>query len=215
MGQHPRLRWASATQTFGTLTVGRQYAFCNDLASQLRSDGRRLRLLADWQLSSTPVGGLGDTEMARYNTSVKYQVQYQAVRAGAMYEFGDYSWGNGANGAYQFDLGADYAGFSVDAIYSHANDAVFLSALSGIGAVGLGLPRRDDRRCRQLALAAKYKTGAVPGLCRLRLRPAVESNGSVRRRRRGERLHRNRRLRRTRQWRRHIRQDQHHRLRPS
>ena len=151
-----------SNKTFGTLTVGRQYAFSNDLASNYDPMGGSYAFSLIGT-SSTPVGGLGDTELARYNTSVKYLIQYNMFRAGAMYEFGDYSWGNPANGAYQFDLGGDYAGFSVDAIYSHANDAVFLSSLSAatIGAnpwaasdLGATIANVDS-----WALAGKYKNG--------------------------------------------------------
>ena len=86
-----------SNKTFGTLTVGRQYAFSNDLANNYDPTGGSygFSLIGS---SGTPVAGLGDTETARYNTSVKYQLQYNIVRAGAMYEFGDYSWGNPANG---------------------------------------------------------------------------------------------------------------------
>ena len=148
-----------SNKTFGTLTAGRQYAFSNDLASNYDPMGGAyaFSLIGN---SSTPVGGLGDTEMARYNTSVKYQVQYNMVRAGAMYEFGNYSWGNGANGAYQFDLGGDYAGFSIDAIYSHANDAVFLSSISAPVPLGFANDLKATiANVDSWAIAGKYKNG--------------------------------------------------------
>jgi predicted porin len=151
-----------SNSTFGTLTAGRQYSFGNDLANNYDPTGGSYAFSLIGT-SATPVGGLGDTELARYNTSVKYLLQYNIFRAGAEYEFGNYSWGNPANGAYQFDLGGDYAGFSVDAIYSHANDAVFLSSLSAAAlsetpgyADDLGATIAD---VDSFALAGKYKTG--------------------------------------------------------
>jgi hypothetical protein len=96
--------------------------------------------------------------MARYNTSVKYQIAYNGLRAGALVQLGNYSEQNGAESAYQFDLGFDYAGFSVDAIYSHATDAVFLSSL---GAPNIGLNYLDATIANvdSAAIAAKYKIG--------------------------------------------------------
>ena len=193
-----------SNKTFGTLTVGRQYAFSNDLANNYDPTGGSygFSLIGS---SGTPVAGLGDTEMARYNTSVKYQVQYQMVRAGAVYEFGNYSWGNGANGAYQFDLGGDYAGFSVDAIYSHANDAVFLGVAVGgpdrrSAGYLLGRPQGDDRQRRQLGDRRQVQDWPVPGVRRLRLRPVLQPDRLLRRQRRRQWLHRHRRLRRARQF---------------
>jgi predicted porin len=156
--------------TFGTLTFGRQYAFSNDMASNYDPFGGAYAFSLIGS-SSTPVGGLGDTELARYNTSVKYQVQYQAVRAGALVQVGNYSERNSAKDAYQFDLGGDYAGFSVDGIYSHADDAVFLSSLSATALNNVAatkppaaLVTADDlgatiANVDSWAIAGKYKTG--------------------------------------------------------
>ena len=149
-------------KTFGTLTAGRQYAFSNDLANNYDPTGGSygFSLIGS---SGTPVAGLGDTELARYNTSVKYQFQYNIVRAGALVQLGNYSEGNSAENAYQFDLGGDYAGFSVDGIYSHATDAVFLSSLSA--ATLTAHPWAADDLAATIAnvdswaLAGKYKNG--------------------------------------------------------
>jgi predicted porin len=151
-----------ANKTFGTLTVGRQYAFSNDMANNYDPFGGSYAFSLIGT-SATPVGGLGDTEDARYNTSVKYQVAYNGLRAGALWQFGNYTQENGSNGALQFDLGGDYAGFSVDAIYSHVNDAVFLSSLSAatltahpFAANDLGATIAD---IDSWAIAGKYKIG--------------------------------------------------------
>jgi predicted porin len=115
--------------TFGTLTVGRQYALSTDLVGAYDPMGGSYAFSLIG-FSSSLANGLGDTETARYNTSVKYQITYNHLRASAEWQFGGYSQGNGSDGAVQFDLGADYAGFSVDAVYSYAKDAVSLGTYS-------------------------------------------------------------------------------------
>jgi predicted porin len=115
--------------TLGTLTVGRQYTLSTDLVNAYDPMGGTYAFSLIGYSGSFG-GGLGVTEMARYNTSVKYQVAYNNLRAAFAWQFGGYSQGNGSNGAYQVDLGADYAGFSVDAVYSYARDAVALGTYS-------------------------------------------------------------------------------------
>lgn len=118
--------------TFGTLTAGRQYAFTNDLVNSYDPFGGAYAFSLIGY-SSTFVAGTGDTETARYDTSVKYQVAYNGWRAGALAQLGGWDQGNGAQSAYQVDVGGDYAGFSVDAVYAYAKDAVALSAYGGSG----------------------------------------------------------------------------------
>jgi predicted porin len=113
--------------TFGTLTFGRQYTFANDLAGAYDPFGAAYA----FSLIGTSGGveqGTGETETARYNESFKYQVAYNGFRAGAIVQVGGWDQGNGAQAAYQFDLGGDIGGFSVDAVYAYDKDAVKLSA---------------------------------------------------------------------------------------
>lgn len=146
---------------FGTLTIGRQYSFTNDAVSKYDSMGGAyaFSLIGN---SATYLAGTGDTELARYNTSLKYQLAYNNLRAGAVWQFGGYGQGNGSNGAYQFDLGGDYAGFSVDAIYSYAKDAVALSSYSasplpvGVGVNDLKATLADIKAA---VIAGKYVQG--------------------------------------------------------
>ena len=150
-----------SNSTFGTLTVGRQYSLTNDAVTTYDPMGGAyaFSLIGN---SSTYVSGAGDTEVARFNTSVKYQIAYDNFRAGAIWQFGGYEQGNGSNGAYQFDLGADYAGFSFDAIYSYAKDAVSLSSYSanplpkGVGQDDLKATLAD---ISGVVLAGKYTYG--------------------------------------------------------
>lgn len=148
-----------SNSTYGTLTFGRQYAFTNDMASAYDPFGGAyaFSLIGN---SSTAVAGTGDTELARYNTSFKYQVAVNGFRAGALAQVGGYEQDNGSNGAYQFDLGADYAGFSVDAVYAYAKDAVKLGNYTS------GAPTPDTLKATLAdvnagVIAAKYKWNAL------------------------------------------------------
>jgi predicted porin len=112
--------------TFGTLTVGRQASFSNDLVPTYDAFGTSYAFSAIGN-SSTFVAGTGDTELSRYGASVKYQLTYHHVRAGVLAQVGGYAQNNNAESAYQVDLGGDVGKLSVDAVYSYAKDAVTLS----------------------------------------------------------------------------------------
>ena len=112
--------------TFGTLTVGRQTSFSNDLGQQYDPLGRSYAFSA-LGFSSTFLAGTGDTETSIYNTSLKYQLTYNHIHAGALAQIGGYDQDNNAQSGYQFDLGGDLGGLSIDAIYAYAKDGVTLS----------------------------------------------------------------------------------------
>ena len=76
--------------TFGTLTFGRQYAFSNDLSSAYDPFGGAYAFSLIGT-SGTVEQGTGETETARYNTSFKYQVTYNGLRAGAIAQVGGWS----------------------------------------------------------------------------------------------------------------------------
>ncbi len=103
--------------------------------------GRQTGLLADGVAkydplaasnAFSPIGwsgaaaGSGDTQDRRFDNSLKYLDQFGPVRAGAMYKFSGY--GGSAYSAYEFDLGADYAHFSVDGFYAKIKDAINLTS---------------------------------------------------------------------------------------
>ena len=152
-----------SSSAFGALTFGRQYTFSSDLANAYDPMGGAyaFSLIGN---SSTYVSGVGDTEVARYNTSLKYQVAYNNLRAGAIWQLGGYGLGNGSDGAYQFDAGFDYAGFSFDAVYSHATDAVALSTY-GVSPLPKGVTQDDLKATLAnidgVVLAGKYVSGPV------------------------------------------------------
>ncbi len=145
--------------TFGTLTVGRQNAFSNDLATQYDPFGGSYAFSVLGN-SSTFVAGAGDTELSQFNMSVKYQLTYDRFRAGALAQLGGYDQRNNAENAYQFDLGGDVGAFSVDAIYAYAKDAVTLSNYTS------GAPTPDTLKATLAdisaeVIAAKYKWHAL------------------------------------------------------
>ena len=143
--------------TFGTLTFGRQYAFTNDAVGNLRSVRRRLRLLADRHLGD-PRGGHGDTESARYNTSVKYLVAYNGFRAGALVTVGGWDQGNGAHSRLPVRPWRRLGGFSVDAIYAYAKDAVALRPLRRRSPAPVATrSRRRSPTSTPASIAGKYK----------------------------------------------------------
>jgi predicted porin len=152
-----------SNRAFGTLTIGRETTFSNDtvVAYDPMGGSYAFSLIGN---SSTYVSGVGDSETSRYNTSVKYQVAYNYVRAGALWQFGGYGQGNGSNGAYQFDLGFDYSGFSFDAVYSYARDAVALSTY-GVNPLPAGVAQDDLKATLAdisgVVLAGKYDYGPI------------------------------------------------------
>jgi predicted porin len=115
--------------TFGTLTAGR--------VNTLTLDGVNAYDPMGGSYAFSPIGlsgttaGAGDTETARFNSALKYRVAVGPVRAAAEYQFGGYEQGNASNGGYQFQLGGDLLGLSLDAIYSHMKDAEALSTYNG------------------------------------------------------------------------------------
>lgn len=110
---------------FGTLTVGRQDSLILDGLGHY--DAMAAAPAFSVIGASNTAGGSGDTEDARYATSVQYGNRIGAFRFAALYQFGGYSQGNGSNGAIEAQVGGDFGGFSFDAVVSKVKDAVSLS----------------------------------------------------------------------------------------
>ncbi len=145
--------------TFGTLTVGRQNALSSDLVASYDPYGTSYAFSAIGN-SSTFVAGAGDTELSQYNMSVKYQLTYNRFRVGALGQLGGYDQRNNAESAYQFGLGGDFGGLSIDAIYAYAKDAVTLSNYTS------GAPTPDTLKATLAnvsaeVVAARYKWRAL------------------------------------------------------
>ena len=145
--------------TYGALTFGRQNALSTDLVAQYDPLGASYAF-SPLGFSSTLVAGTGDTELSQYNLSLKYQLKYQHVRAAALAQLGGYGQRNNAEDAYQFDLGGDVSGFSIDAIYAYAKDGVTLSNFTS------GAPTADTLKATLAnvsagVIAAKYNWHAL------------------------------------------------------
>ena len=115
-----------ANDRYGTLTAGRQNTLQADTISVYDP------MLGSYAFSvigfSGAYGGNGSTEDLRWDNSVKYLGAYGPARLGLMYQFGGTIARNDTGWA--VDLGGDYAGLSVDAVYSHKKDLVSGASLS-------------------------------------------------------------------------------------
>ena len=101
---------------YGTLTVGRQQSLEVDAVSSYDPMGLApgVDLLG---YSGGTSGGIGSTETARWDNSVKYVFVYGPAHAAAMYTAGGPDTAI-FNGAYGFNAGAIWKGFAVDGIYT-------------------------------------------------------------------------------------------------
>jgi predicted porin len=155
--------WAGfSNKTWGTLTYGRHYAFSNDNDNAYDPFGGAyaFSLIGN---SGTLGGGLGDTEMARFNNSIRYLYADHNIRAGVLSQVGGWSAGNNAKYAVQGDLGFDWQGFSVDGVYSYDRDAVALGILGSAGAGAIPAPLATNtlsatiETINAFQIAGKYK----------------------------------------------------------
>ncbi len=111
---------------FGTLTYGRQNSVLLDDINAYDPMGGSYAFSVIGFSGTT--AGAGDTQDTRLDNSLKYALKFGPVHGSVIYQFQapeDLS-----NGGYEFGLGAEEMGFSVDGVYSHINDAVKLASLS-------------------------------------------------------------------------------------
>ena len=115
-----------SSPTYGTFTFGRQNSTLADGISKYdpNAASQAFSLIG---LSGTTAGG-GDTQDRRFDSSLKYALNYSGVHFGALYKFSN--GGTSVNSAYQLMLGGEYAGLSVDAFYSKVKDAIAAAPLS-------------------------------------------------------------------------------------
>jgi predicted porin len=115
-----------SSKTYGTLTFGRQNTTMADGIAKYdpMAASQAFSLIG---FSGTAAGG-GDTEDRRLDSSLKYAGVFGPMHLGAQYKF------NGSHGsaatAFEAQVGADYAGASVDVYYVNVKDAIAASALS-------------------------------------------------------------------------------------
>jgi predicted porin len=127
-GQALQTAYLGATSNeFGTFTFGRQLTLLAEgtIKYDPNQDASAFGLIG---ASNTYSGG-GSTEDKRLDSDLKYTVNVgDYTHLAGLYKF------NGATGsaatAFQANLGAHYAGASIDAYYSKVNDAIAASALS-------------------------------------------------------------------------------------
>lgn len=116
-----------ASKTFGTLTFGRQVTLLGDGFSKYDPNygSQAFSLIG---MSGTYAGG-GDTEDKRVDSSLKYNGVFGNIfHVGLMYKLNGSN--GGANTLYQAQLGAEFAGLSVDGYYGKTKSAISLSPLS-------------------------------------------------------------------------------------
>ena len=122
-----------SNETYGTLKFGRQQALQTDMLATYDPQG------AAYAFSligySASLNGAGDTEAARWDNAVKYIYQYGPVHAAAEYTDGGADTGI-FGGAYAFNLGGNYRGFSLDAVYQKERAVVSASAASATTLAG-------------------------------------------------------------------------------
>jgi len=120
-----------SSPSWGTLTFGRQNGL---LADGIAKYDPQLVSQAFSVIGFSGVAaGSGDTEDRRLDSSLKYTVTYDALRAGAQYQFD----GGTGGSAWEFQLGGDYAGGSLDGFFVHKKDAISMSSLSTAEVSGL------------------------------------------------------------------------------
>jgi len=117
-----------SSPAYGTLTAGRQNSIGLDIAAVY--DPQQLSYAFSFLgYTGNNQGGIGATEDARWDDSLKYVYQYGPFHASAM-------WTQGGNdtamfgGAWGAGAGFTYRGFSVDAWYEEVHGAVNISPLA-------------------------------------------------------------------------------------
>jgi predicted porin len=112
---------------FGTLTFGRQVSLLQEgvIKYDPNYNASAFGLLG---ASNTYSGG-GSQETNRLDSTAEYLVSFNdLVHFGALYKFNESK--GSANTVFQADLGAEYAGASIDAYYSKANSAITATFLT-------------------------------------------------------------------------------------
>ena len=152
---------------YGTLTYGRQSALTSDgvVNYDPMSNSGAFSLIG----FQGATGGAGDTENRIFDNSFKYAVNVGAFRAAVETQIRSGAFSAPGN-AVEGQIGADYAGLSVDAIFSHVTDAVSSAPLSiaqiaaaanlGINQ-GAGLVSGTVSDNTSVMLLAKYIIGPV------------------------------------------------------
>lgn len=115
-----------SSKAYGTLTFGRQNGLMADLLGKYDPQ-LQAQAFSPIALSGTS-GGLGDTQSFRLDNSLKYVLQVGPGRVAFIHGFG--SDGYVPQNSNEISVGADYAGFSFDALWGVVHGEVAASSLS-------------------------------------------------------------------------------------
>jgi predicted porin len=85
-------------RTYGEMTAGRQNSLIVNGANLFDPMGAASSFSVVG-VSNTAAGG-GETQDARYNTSLKYRIGVGPFHFAGLYQFGGFDQGNGSNGAF-------------------------------------------------------------------------------------------------------------------
>jgi predicted porin len=116
-----------SNSSYGTVTVGRHRSLQYDAFEEYDPQG--LSYAFGIIGYSASFSGSGDTEAGRWDNSVRYAYQYGPVHVAAQYSDGGEDTGI-FGGAYGFNAGGSYRGFSLDAVYQKEKAVVSASAAS-------------------------------------------------------------------------------------
>jgi predicted porin len=111
--------------TYGELLAGRQNSLIADGADRFDPMGAASSFSVIG-VSNTVAGG-GDTETARYNTSLKYRIGVGPFHFAGLYQFGGFDQGNGSNGAFSLGMTGDFGPLTFGVEGEKNKDAVSLS----------------------------------------------------------------------------------------
>ena len=111
--------------TYGELLAGRQNSLIVDGASRFDPMGAASSFSVIG-VSNTAAGG-GDTETARYNTSLKYRIGVGPFHFAGLYQFGGFDQGNASNGAFSLGMTGDFGPLTFGLEGERNKDAVSLS----------------------------------------------------------------------------------------
>ncbi len=126
-----------SNSSYGTLKIGRQ----NSLVLDGMSSYDPMNLSYAFSIlgfSGTPGPGIGNTETARWDNSVKYIYQYGPVHVAGIYASGGQDTSLMQDG-YAANLGGSYKGFSIDGYWTQENGAVSLKSIPNPANAGGGV----------------------------------------------------------------------------
>ena len=156
-----------SSPTYGTLTYGRQNALTSEgVINYDPMNNSGAFSLIGFQGAT---GGAGDTENRIFDNSFKYAVNVGPFRAAVETQLRSGAFSAPGN-AIEGQIGADYAGLSVDAIVSRVTDAITsapltaaqVTAVSGLGlGQGPGFVSGTVSDNTAIMLLAKYSIGPV------------------------------------------------------